>query len=79
MRVILRIIPALILVQTLYFKFSGAPESVYIFETLGLEPWQNRKWYRRANSCYPASHTKICLGWRWTISWNNKRCDHSSP
>ncbi len=38
MPVILRIIPALILVQTLYFKFSGAPESVYIFETLGLEP-----------------------------------------
>lgn len=38
MPIILRIIPALILVQTLYFKFSGAPESVYIFETLGLEP-----------------------------------------
>lgn len=35
---ILRLIPALILLQTLYFKFSGAPESVYIFETLGLEP-----------------------------------------
>lgn len=35
---ILRLIPAVILLQTLYFKFSGAPESVYIFETLGLEP-----------------------------------------
>lgn len=34
----LRIIPAVILLQTLYFKFSGAPESIYIFETLGLEP-----------------------------------------
>ena len=34
----LRIIPAAILLQTLYFKFSAAPESVYIFETLGLEP-----------------------------------------
>ncbi len=34
----LRIVPALILLQTLYFKFSAAPESVYIFETLGLEP-----------------------------------------
>ncbi|MEZ4888351.1 MAG: DoxX family protein [Chitinophagales bacterium] len=34
----LRIIPALIFLQTLYFKFTGAPESVYIFETLGLEP-----------------------------------------
>ena len=34
----LRIIPAVIFLQTLYFKFTGAPESVYIFETLGLEP-----------------------------------------
>jgi hypothetical protein len=25
--------------QTLFFKFSAAPESVYIFSTLGLEPW----------------------------------------
>ena len=30
---------AVILLQTLFFKFTGAPESVYIFETLGLEPW----------------------------------------
>ncbi|RIV32979.1 DoxX family protein [Flagellimonas lutimaris] len=35
----LRIVPAAILLQTLYFKFSAAPESVYIFETLGLEPY----------------------------------------
>jgi uncharacterized membrane protein YphA (DoxX/SURF4 family) len=35
----LRIIPAIILLQTLYFKFSAAPESVYIFSTLGLEPF----------------------------------------
>lgn len=28
-----------ILAQTLYFKFTAAPESVWIFETLGLEPW----------------------------------------
>ena len=27
------------MVQTLYFKFSAAPESVYIFTTLGMEPW----------------------------------------
>jgi len=32
------IIAAFILLQTLYFKFSGAPESVYIFSELGLEP-----------------------------------------
>lgn len=29
---------ALILLQTLYFKFTAHPESVYIFSTLGLEP-----------------------------------------
>lgn len=33
-----RLIPAVILLQTLFFKFSAAPESAYIFETLGLEP-----------------------------------------
>jgi hypothetical protein len=35
---VVRIAVALILVQTLYFKFSGAAESVYIFSTLGIEP-----------------------------------------
>ena len=34
----LRFLVALILGQTLYFKFTAAPESVYIFETVGLEP-----------------------------------------
>jgi hypothetical protein len=28
-----------ILLQTLFFKFSASAESVYIFSTLGLEPW----------------------------------------
>lgn len=37
--VFLRSLAAVILFQTLYFKFSGAPESVYIFSTLGVEPW----------------------------------------
>ncbi|MBP9082298.1 MAG: DoxX family protein [Bacteroidia bacterium] len=36
---ILRIIPALIMLQTLFFKFSASAESVYIFTTLGVEPW----------------------------------------
>lgn len=36
---VLRIVTAGILLQTLFFKFTGAPESVYIFSTLGLEPW----------------------------------------
>lgn len=30
---------AAILAQTLYFKFTAAPESVYIFSTLGMEPY----------------------------------------
>lgn len=30
---------ALILAQTLFFKFTAADESVYIFTTLGMEPW----------------------------------------
>jgi len=33
-----QIVVAAILLQTLFFKFTGAPESIYIFETLGLEP-----------------------------------------
>jgi putative oxidoreductase len=36
---LLRVIAAVILLQTLYFKFTGAPESKYIFSTLGIEPW----------------------------------------
>jgi putative oxidoreductase len=36
---VLRGIAAVILLQTLFFKFSGAAESVYIFSTLGAEPW----------------------------------------
>ncbi len=35
----LRVLAALIMLQTLFFKFSGAEESVYIFSTLGIEPW----------------------------------------
>lgn len=36
---ILQIAVALILFQTLFFKFTGAEESKYIFSTLGAEPW----------------------------------------
>jgi uncharacterized membrane protein YphA (DoxX/SURF4 family) len=36
---VLRIVAALIMLQTLYFKFTGAEESVYIFSSLGMEPW----------------------------------------
>jgi putative oxidoreductase len=36
---ILRLVAAGILLQTLFFKFTGAPESVYIFNKVGAEPW----------------------------------------
>jgi uncharacterized membrane protein YphA (DoxX/SURF4 family) len=36
---IVKLIAAAILLQTLYFKFSAAEESVYIFSTLGIEPY----------------------------------------
>lgn len=36
--IILRIVVALILIQTLRFKFTGHPDSVYIFSKVGLEP-----------------------------------------
>lgn len=36
---LLRIAAAAILLQTLYFKFTGHPESVELFTKLGAEPW----------------------------------------
>ena len=36
---VLRIIVALILIQTLRFKFTAHPDSVFIFEKVGLEPY----------------------------------------
>jgi putative oxidoreductase len=36
---ICRIVAAVILLQTLFFKFTGAEESVYIFTKVGMEPW----------------------------------------
>ncbi|MEP5339479.1 MAG: DoxX family membrane protein [Algibacter sp.] len=36
---ILRIVVAVILIQTLRFKFLAHPDSIYIFEKVGLEPY----------------------------------------
>lgn len=36
---VLHVIVAAILLQTLFFKFTAAEESVYIFTTLGMGPW----------------------------------------
>jgi hypothetical protein len=35
----LRLVATVIMLQTLFFKFTAAPESVYIFSRLGMEPW----------------------------------------
>ena len=35
----LQLLVAGILLQTLFFKFTGAEESMYIFRTVGAEPW----------------------------------------
>lgn len=36
---VLKLITAVIMLQTLYFKFTGAEESIYIFSRIGMEPW----------------------------------------
>ncbi|MEZ4841187.1 MAG: hypothetical protein R2821_06660 [Flavobacteriaceae bacterium] len=36
---IIRIIIAILLLQTLYFKFTAHPDSVYIFSKIGMEPY----------------------------------------
>ena len=35
----LKLVAAVIMLQTLFFKFTAAPESIYIFSTLHAEPW----------------------------------------
>lgn len=35
----LRLLAAVILLQTLYFKFTAHPQSVELFTTLNMEPW----------------------------------------
>lgn len=36
---IVRAVAAIIMLQTLFFKFTGAEESIYIFTQIGMEPW----------------------------------------
>ena len=35
----LRLVVAVILLKSLYFKFGGHAEAVHVFSTLGVEPW----------------------------------------
>ena len=36
---VMALIAAIIMLQTLFYKFSGSAESIYIFSSLGIEPW----------------------------------------
>lgn len=36
---LLRIVTAIILIQTLHFKFTGHPEAIHVFSSIGMEPW----------------------------------------
>ena len=36
---VLRVVASLIMLQTLFFKFSASEESVYIFTKMKMEPW----------------------------------------
>ena len=36
---LLRLVAAVIMLQTLFFKFTASEESVYIFTQTGMEPW----------------------------------------
>ena len=60
---LLRLVAAVILLQTLYFKFTGASESVYIFSTLGAEPWG------RIGSGVAELVAAVLLLWPSTVLW----------
>jgi uncharacterized membrane protein YphA (DoxX/SURF4 family) len=36
---VVRLLAAVIMLQTLYFKFTANPQSVHLFTKLGMEPW----------------------------------------
>ena len=36
---VFRLLAAVIMLQTLYFKFTAHPQSVHLFTVLGMEPW----------------------------------------
>lgn|GEM_PF-94318 len=55
-------VAAAILLQTLFFKFTGAAESKYIFTTLGVEPWG-----RIATGTLELLATVLLLRGRWAV------------
>jgi hypothetical protein len=59
---ICRVIAAAMMIETLFFKFTGAPESVYIFSKLGMESW-----WRYGQGIWELLASLLlltpCLGW----------------
>lgn len=56
------LITPIIFLQSLFFKFSGAPESVYIFTKVGMEPWGR---YATGTLELIASILYFVPGWSW--------------
>jgi putative oxidoreductase len=56
------LIAAGIMIETLFFKFTAAPESVYIFKRMGTEPWM--RWVQGLWEL-TASIGLLLPRWRW--------------
>ena len=59
---ILALIAAGIMIETLFFKFTAAPESVFIFKKMGTEPWM--RWVQGVWELL-ASIGLLLPRWRW--------------
>ena len=59
---ILALIAAGIMIETLFFKFTAAPESVFIFKKMGTEPWM--RWVQGVWELL-ASIGVLLPRWRW--------------
>lgn len=57
---ICRCLAAGIMIETLFFKFTGAPESVYIFSKMGMESW-----WRYGQGIWELVASLLLLAPRW--------------
>lgn len=57
-----RAIAATIMIETLFFKFTGAEESIYIFSKMGLESW-----WRYGQGIWELIASMLLL--RWRLGW----------
>jgi len=91
---LLRIIVAVILVQTLRFKFTAHPDSVYIFTKVGLEPngriligvleliaaiqWKDFNWCVRINRSDTVACSQNRMGRGNIDPWRNRRSHYDA-